>query len=77
MMDEKGSNGANKHPKRDVDDPVNAQVKNGENKQKRVDADKDVVPVMLPLLHGATLLTHMQPVEENNSERYRHVKGWN
>ena len=77
MVDKKCSYSANKHPKRDVDDPVNTQVKNGENKQKCVDADKDVVPVMLPILHGASLFTHMQPVEENNSERYRHVKGRN
>ena len=73
MVDEKGSNRTNKHPKRDIDDPVNTQVKDGENKQNRVDAYKYMISVMLPFFHGATLLTHMQPIEENDTEWYRHV----
>ena len=69
VVDEQRAHGADEHPKRDVDDPVDAKVEDGEGEDNRVVDHKAMVASVNPILHSDALVADVEDVQQNDAER--------
>ena len=74
VMYEQGPKATDEQTEWNVNDPVYAEVHDGEDEQQGVDEDKHVVGPMPPLAQGTAGLLNMQIVEHKDTEGNRHVE---
>ena len=76
MVNEQRSNAANEQTKRDINEPVNAEVENGEDEQQGVEQHEEMVGPVSPRPERATLFLNVEVIQHQNSERNGDVQAW-
>ena len=75
-MDEQGTDATDEDAKRYVDDPVDAEVEDGEDEQGCVNEDKEVVRPVPPFPECSSLFLHVQVIQHQDAERNSDMKAW-
>ena len=60
---------SDEQPERNVNEPMDAEVKNGEDEQQGVEQNEQVVGPVPPLPRGSTLFPNMEVIEHQYPER--------
>ena len=77
MVDEQRPDASDEQPERYVNEPMDAEVENGEDEQQGVEQNEQVVGPVTPFPQGPTLFFDMQVIEHQNPERNGDVQTWN
>ena len=75
-MNEQGTDSTDDHSKWNVNDPMNSEIKDGENENNGIDENEHVIAIVTPLLERLTIGFDMKIVEHQDAKWDCNMERW-